>query len=192
MKNTVSVTILVEKLVKGDVVVVGAAGDANICGLSAGLYRVSYTADRPEVVALFEVGFADASGVYQLYDYGDKVEVRRPMKALSKAQLTKALKAVQKQQNTLACQAGDLQDALAELERTAKPAKSTYSAVKASAVKVGDMIASPEFPEVFKKVSWFSCTMSHEIRNALEFMFAGDPVSLCLYADSTVHVLKTK
>lgn len=114
MKNTVSVTILAEKLVKGDVVRFENEWGANL--------KVTYTAVRRD--GTFEVGFGERGET--CYDYGDKVEILRPLKSLSKAQLTKALKAVQKQQNSLACQAGDLQDALVEIERTAKPAKNTY------------------------------------------------------------------
>lgn len=181
MKNTVSVTIPAEKLLVGDFV--NALDDmGNETFIKVRALERNRAACRGHEIS------ADLGDGHEWYGPKEALVVRRPMKSLTKAQLTKAHKAVQKQQNTLACQAGDLQDALAELERTTKPAKSTYSAVKASAVKVGDMIDSPEFPDGFKKVK----SIERRLRNELEFRFATDPVSLCLYADSTVHVLKTK
>lgn len=179
MKNTASITIPASKLQVGDFVV-------DEIGMPPVRIRAVKLDPRGALIVVSLSQWSD--GLRRCYLKGENVVAHRSFSKLSKAQLTKALKAVQKQQNTLACQASDLQDAIAEIERTKKPAKSTFKVVKASEVMVGDTIDSADFPGGFKKVKSIGRRLHHE----LEFHFATDPVSLCLWSTSPVQVLKTK
>lgn len=124
MKNTASITIPASKLQVGDLVV-------DEIGMPPVRIRAVKLDPR---AALIVASLTDGGSRCYLKD--KNVVALRSFSKLTKAQLTKALKAVQKQQNSLACQAGDLQDALAKIERKAATKKG-FRFVEAHQVAVG-------------------------------------------------------